>query len=288
MKKCIVCGKEITKRKNNFYCSMNCKISHMQSNSDKHTMQKCKYCGKYFEKGKRDTQYCSRECYIEAMKSNRKRNCENCGKEFIIPAGAKQDRKFCSKKCSSQFRVNKINIICPVCGKKFTRTPSTIKKINCCSISCANIYKTARNKSKKQLLVTELFETLLKEKAESEAYFSDLKDKGYLFVDAIFYKNRIALEYNGPHHYKQIYKWKSLEDQIKKDSIKKKYFFKKGYTFIEWPYDVEINKDNVKNILMLISSQAQPSYINVAEKVQRLEDEVVTANNSSTSASHLI
>jgi hypothetical protein len=277
MKFCLTCKKIITSRKNSKYCSQEC---HYNAGK-KHVKNICINCGKSFEKGQHDNSYCSRECYLNFMEKHRTFTCKKCNKIFIKKPGSKirGNEKFCSIKCSSEYRKNKIELSCPICNKKFYRIPANIRKINCCSNSCANVIKM-KNKtriSKKQIYVTEIFENILNEKANNEVIFSDLKYKGYLFVDAIFNKNNIALEYNGPHHYKEVgYSKVKLNEQIVKDDIKRNYLLNNGFTFIEWPYTIKITLQNVEKILSLISSQAYLKYIKVDEWVQRLGNEITS------------
>jgi len=282
MSYCLTCGKETDNKK---YCS---RICHYKIGK-KHVKKICIGCKKEFNAGQHNNDYCSRKCYLEICKSKRTFICIKCGKTFIKKPSSKihGNEKYCSIKCFSKSRINKIEIICPVCDKKFYRIPANIKKVNCCSNSCANVIKMKNKKkiSKKQAYVTKLFETALDEKAETEVIFDGLKDKGYLFVDAIFNKNNIALEYNGPHHYKEIsYTRDNLVDFIRRDSIKKEFLINNNFIFIEWPHTIKITKEKIQEVLSLIRSQADLTYIKVGDEGSTTRESKET--EISTSARH--
>ena len=129
---CRCCGKTFTA---NYiakvpYCSKECRKESRR--------QTCKECGKvYYHSSK--SMCCSKECLDKYRNrisiEKRKRVCETCGKEFIMPymsgkgkRGEVKEGRFCSKKCygawlSGQGKPKMCKVyfpICEVCGKTFT------------------------------------------------------------------------------------------------------------------------------------------------------------------------
>ena len=82
----------------------------------------------------------------EKMVQKNKKNCENCGKEFIAIGYSQRNKKTCSKICryaltaknnTGKIRVSKIVKICKVCGKEFNDYKSNLQKT--CSKKCGYI-----------------------------------------------------------------------------------------------------------------------------------------------------
>lgn len=134
---CRCCGKTFTA---NYiakvpYCSKECRKESRR--------QTCKECGKvYYHSSK--SMCCSKECLDKYRNrisiEKRKRVCETCGKEFIMPymsgkgkRGEAKEGRFCSKKCYGAWLSNppKPPKLCKICGKE---TPS--QRESYCSDEC--------------------------------------------------------------------------------------------------------------------------------------------------------
>lgn len=240
-------------------------------------MKTCLHCGKQFNEKRKTQKYCSLECSRKASKKGKTIICSVCGKEFYRKNAELKNRKtaHCSVSCASKMTKNRLGTKvetttkCETCGKEFDHNPNINRKF--CSSICEKT-RSDRNVGRSQQLLSNLFEKHIGEIAENEFRFDDLKYKKKLPIDIIFNKAKIAIEFNGPHHYEENvgYTQVSLDEQKIKDEIKKNYLIDNEYTFIEWPYWISISKNNVLNVLGLISSQAHQSFIKVDEKVQRL------------------
>lgn len=84
-RECEICGNEIP-RVNKRFCSRKCYIEVLRS-----SRKKCETCGNGIpSKNKR---FCSVKCYGDSMRGNTK-TCEQCGREFHSDNG-----RFCSRRC---------------------------------------------------------------------------------------------------------------------------------------------------------------------------------------------
>lgn len=254
----------------------------------------CKHCKKEFIPKRKDSKYCSLDCNYKAKQKGQTYICPICGKDFYRKRSELRGRSTlaCSVKCSSKITKNRTGTAkltktaCETCGNEFKHRVNEFRKF--CSTRCERM-RTDKTTGRSQKILFNLFSQALNENGEMEYRFDDLRYKKKLPIDIFFGKSKIAIEFNGPHHYRKIgYTNEKLKLIKLRDSIKKKYLIDNEYKFIEWPYWISLSKSNVNKALQLISSLDQPSYINMADKVQRLEDEAVAANNSSTSAGHLL
>jgi hypothetical protein len=95
---------------------------------------------------------------------------------------------------------------------------------------------------------------ILKEEPIYECEFNWLKNpqtKRKLYVDAVFFKNKIAFEYNGPQHYMNIEqynmnKYNSLEKNQHRDRIKKELLLRYGYKVLIFKYDEPHTQEYLK------------------------------------------
>lgn len=214
--------------------------------------------------------------------------CPVCKTEFYRkPANIRNAKtNCCSVSCSVKITKNRKGTAkltttkCETCGKYFEHRINEKRKF--CNSICEKFRKD-KNSGRSQKILTSLFEQQLNETADIEKRFPDLRNKKKLSVDAVFLKNKIALEFNGIHHYEENYYHNdSLKDQIFRDNMKIRYLLKNGYNVVEWPYYTSLSKANVKEVISFIANQ-QPSsstyVIAIDEKVQRLDDEVVRPIN---------
>lgn len=127
----------------------------------------CIYCGKDFDKERKEHVYCSKHCFYEHRKIVTKTKdlpkvkCKECGKLFEVPKYETKSRKFCSHKC---YHINKkkhaptgennifwkgglITKNCEVCGKGFKvkRYLHERGQGRFCSMKCRGISMKGKN-----------------------------------------------------------------------------------------------------------------------------------------------
>lgn len=128
---CAVCGKEFKpKRKDQIYCSSDCRYKKKLANENERyaikykpegTVKiKCKVCGKEFESKRKNSVCCSDECRLKRknllakkwlvkhykIKPKHKRKCEVCGVEFETNVN---NKKYCCEECFKKSRLQKSN-----------------------------------------------------------------------------------------------------------------------------------------------------------------------------------
>lgn len=119
-------------------------------------MKQCAFCESYITRKDQRGDYCSRQCHqkdrTRKATITRRRVCELCGKEFIMPhvgsaamKGEYKAGRFCSRKCFGQWRSKQPKAVphkycnvyfrtCDTCGKVFT-TKNPLKKY--CDDKCS-------------------------------------------------------------------------------------------------------------------------------------------------------
>lgn len=117
-------------------------------------VEKCKNCGKEFNKRHKNHLFCSQECkfqYHYYVEPNYKTlTCDNCGKEFQTKQTRFGKNNFCCHKCSVEFwsKEHSITKQCEICGKDFTVRKS-LDRQRFCSIQCQSkwqsIYRVGEN-----------------------------------------------------------------------------------------------------------------------------------------------
>jgi len=230
----------------------------------------CDYCGKrhssvvkYLRQNAQVTgkksfhKYCSSEC---AAKANELENrvCEYCGKKYK-PSESKS--KYCSRECSnkdsrvcSEKRKAKVKRtmemkhlnegtlistfdfetlypqVCEVCGEFFLHT----RKNRTCSSSCAGALRLLTKQEKG-------VEIPKRSKAEIELFNlmsqdHDCEHNKPIFngfdADIIIHALKLAIEWNGPWHYKKMMESHSLKAVKIKDRKKVREVLKKGYRIL--------------------------------------------------------
>lgn len=106
------------------YCSRKCSASAAEINRTKI----CEVCGETFtfKKDPKNRKFCSNICriklaatYLEKSRASTKalKNCQTCGKEFLVKAYQFETRKFCSSKCRRTVPIR----ICEACQKPYRK-----------------------------------------------------------------------------------------------------------------------------------------------------------------------
>ncbi len=194
----------------------------------------------------------------ELLLSNRKRkcyliDCHCCGKRHYkehaeIMRGLRRNKKFfCSKNCHSKYYSKKQNVICANCTDKFQKKQSQIKKSknNFCSKSCA---ATFNNKNKSYGLRRSKIEVLIEKTIQKDFPKISFKtnDKTVINSELDFYfpDIKLAIQINGPLHYKPIYGQLKLNNIQKLDEEKRNKCKEKSIKLIELDYseDKYLNK----------------------------------------------
>lgn len=106
----------------------------------------CQHCGERFvtyESLKDKVRFCSATCRSESRLAARRRNCEECGKEFLAH-GASHGTRFCSRACRSEN--GHVTIPCKICGTKFRQFRSWVAQRPYCSDVC--VRENSRRKAK--------------------------------------------------------------------------------------------------------------------------------------------
>lgn len=136
-KQCFICKKPISYL--SIYCSKECKSINQELKID----YICNGCGKIFQKCphlKRKTNYCTVKCYWNSTRTEEKRVCKVCNKEFY--ATGSQIRHgfgvYCSRKCQHRTYPKQIKKCCPQCKKIFFIPPSWNLVRTYCSKKCQN------------------------------------------------------------------------------------------------------------------------------------------------------
>jgi len=171
-KKCLCCGKELSKIQKKF-CSHSC-YSKWHSGKRHHLYvkkikRKCLICGKIFEvnpsgirrHGYITAKYCSRKCFDKGQKNGKFINCVICGKKiYATPTRIKRGIKTCSKTCLGKLRTKTRSVIinCLTCGKE-VKVPIhefRIGKGKYCSRTCQNIYQWNNNSEYRDKIIKKI------------------------------------------------------------------------------------------------------------------------------------
>lgn len=132
-----------------------------------------------------------------------KRICEKCHAEFnVSPSGL--NRRFCSRECAGNNVVSDVVLICATCGSNFNVRSCNSKKRKFCSGKCRNISNNQLlrgNRSKAEKL---LESQLSKQFSEFEILYNDRTILGGLELDVYIPQLKLAIEWNGIFHLKNI------------------------------------------------------------------------------------
>lgn len=204
----------------------------------------------------------NRICYLIA--------CYECGKstyhpQYSVIRAIKNRTKnfFCSQKCSKLFVKTSNTINCENCNKTFEKRLSQIKKTkhNFCSKTCAARYQ---NSHKTYGLRRSKLEKFLEEKIKihfpnEECLFNDIQTIGSE-LDIYFPKLKLAIQINGPVHFKPIYGKEKYLRIIELDEIKRIKCNNLNIILNEIDVSTDDSSDKVKNKRWLEISNLITSY----------------------------
>ena len=91
------------------------------------------------------------------------------------------------------------------------------------------------------LIVSEIFWPTGDWETQKRFYYDKTNKRKFYKVDAFSKTKNTVWEYEGPDHYGDVWK-------IKRDEERKLYFEKNGFTFLRWPYYLQLTEDVAKFI----------------------------------------
>ena len=94
------------------------------------------------------------------------------------------------------------------------------------------------------LIVSEIFWPTGDWETQKRFYYDETNKRKFYKVDAFSRAKNTVWEYEGPDHYGDVWK-------IKRDEERKSYFEKSGFTFLRWPYYLQLTEDVAKFIFKL-------------------------------------
>lgn len=246
---CAFCGKKFylaawALRDGRKYCSRKCKYQ-ARTEASLVTLT-CPVCGNHFKVHQGEINkgriYCSYACAGQARQRRITLICEQCGQPFERPLSAK-DTRFCSRACVSiHSKKRNIEIVkCAHCGQEFHAYISQARRY--CSRDC--FHKATINYKKTEQYILNRIDKALGQSSSRllEHTFEWLvnPETGYnLYVDAYYPELTLAVEYNGPYHYKKIQAFDSrytLEQRQKLDAVKAQLLKKHGVKLLVIKYD---------------------------------------------------
>lgn len=215
---------------------------------------KCDLCGDIFERTKhmikmslqidRKTHYCSSECFGKATKTKKllelvTKPCLNCGLEVSrLPSRIRHENTFCDRSCASKYNSkiippphnkHKETIIqsCGNCGIILIRDLWEFNQSKSglifCNLSCSSTYH-AKHKIVSGVAGRSKLELYL-EKELQETYpnvkflFNERRTIGFE-LDILAPDLKLAVELNGPTHYKVIYGQEKFDRTLRNDEKK--------------------------------------------------------------------
>lgn len=204
----------------------------------------------------------NRLCYLIA--------CHLCGTPSYHPQYAvlksireRNQQFFCSQKCAKLYSKKSQTISCDTCGKQFEKRLSEIKKTkhHFCSQSCAAIYHNSHKNygSRRSKLEQFLEEKLTEHFSGLKCLYNDVQTIGSE-LDILFPAIKLAIQLNGPLHYKPIYGQEKLSRILGIDKNKRKTCKMLGINLIEIDVSKDKNLDATKNsrwqeVSLIISNQ---------------------------------
>lgn len=184
-------------------------------------IRNCHNCKQDFKTDNRNAKFCNRDCRFPHRHSIR--NCKECNKGFH-PKSAKIE--YCSHKCSvgktrKQRETKLVYLICKQCQKPFTKIAYNHKQqpYKFCSRQCSHKgrdIKVVKQSQHEKLL----YELLVKEFSILTIVHNDRTVFEGLEIDIWIPELKLAIEWNGPVHYKPIYGEQKLLQTQNKDTKK--------------------------------------------------------------------
>ena len=192
----------------------------------------------------------NRICYLIA--------CYLCGLPSYHPQYAilksikkRNQQFFCGQKCAKLYYKKSQTINCETCKKQFEKRQSEIKKTkhHFCSKSCAAIYHNSHKiyGSRRSKLEKFIENKIIECFPNLKCFFNDIKTIGSE-IDVYFPTIKLAIQFNGPLHYKPIYGQEKLFRIKKLDELKRKSCKKIGIELIEIDVSKDRNLDKIKDI----------------------------------------
>jgi hypothetical protein len=86
------------------------------------------------------------------------------------------------------------------------------------------------------LVVSEIFWPTGDWVTQKKIYYDETNKRKFYKVDAFSKIKNIVWEYEGPNHYNDVWK-------IRRDEERKSYFVKNEFTFLRWPYYLQLTED---------------------------------------------
>jgi len=174
--------------------------------------------------------------------------CKVCHQTFIRPKNRINDvlrgkypisLDFCGRRCRDKSKKTRIMVPCTLCGKPVSRRPCDIKawKRTYCSKSCAMKDRMQRGEIKRTKFKRSKAETYLIRRLkrkfptlEIRANARDVLPK-QLEIDVLIPAAKVAIELNGPIHYRPIFGKGELKKVKSRDAIKVASLREAGYHF---------------------------------------------------------
>lgn len=150
---------------------------------------------------------------------------------------------FCSNKCSSLHFTTAHLVNCLQCTKQFTKVHSAVIKFpnHFCSSSCNAIYHNARKKTGYRRSKLEIYvEDNLSKLHPHIKFETNNRSATNYELDFYFPDLNLAIEINGPCHYKQIYSEKQFQRIQKADKEKAQLCQAKGINL----FIIDVSKDS--------------------------------------------
>lgn len=275
----------------NIYCTKECKVNSRKKEVNVICIQCSKEFITYPGKIKRNKigVFCSSECYDTFKKETWRKIkliCPICNKQFTKKTGQIKYGKsirpeinfYCSKKCHSiSMKIDASivhNITCDYCKIEIKRQWKFLRNqdLHFCNKSCrasyfCKLYNTGHQRSQLECKI----EQHIKNKYPNLIFnINDREILGGLELDFYIPILQLAIEVNGPAHYKPIYGDESLIITQRHDIIKQKWCNKKGIRLLVITNLLNYNIDNSQEIFeKYIDPILNSLILNIKNKVEK-------------------